>query len=221
MFDRLKKLFVVEDPNAVKDNQDQESQSTVTESRSTFTKSRIEIDNSEVSNAPDPKFIDILLKAIDSNNMDGFDYLEFKQTLQGLANVNTDETTKYSSALAMAKTMGSSKDFILKSAGHYLDVLKREESKFSDALQAQKLRIESNQNDGLVNLEKSIVQKKAQVEKLLAEIKNDEANLLSKKDEISQDANKLQATAANFKGAYSLVTNQIIEDAEKIKNIAI
>jgi septal ring factor EnvC (AmiA/AmiB activator) len=221
MFDKLKKLFVVEDPNAVKDIEGQQTEAAVKEARTSVPTSRIEIDKSEASNSPDPKFIDILLKAIDKNNMDGFDYLEFKQTLQGLANVTMDESTKYSSALAMARTMGSSKDVILKSAGHYLDVLKREESKFSEALHAQRLKIESNQTDGLANLEKSIAQKKAQVEKLLSEIKNDEANLLAKKDEISQDAEKLQTTSSNFKGAYNLVANQIIEDAEKIKNITI
>lgn len=221
MFDKLKKLFLVEDPNAVKDTPKQESEKSAVENRPSVAANRIEIDNSEASGSPDPKFIDILLKAIDNSNMEGFDYLEFKQTLQGLANVSMDDTTRYTSALAMAKTMGSSRDTILKSAGHYLDVLKREESKFSQALEAQKIKIESNQTDGLANLEKSIAQKKAQVEKLLIEIKNDETSLVSKKDEISQDAAKLQTTSANFKGAYSLVANQIIEDAEKIKTITI
>ena len=54
----------------------------------------------------DPKFIDILMKAIEENNLEGFDYLEFKSSLQSLAKMSMDDATRYQSAMAMAKSVG-------------------------------------------------------------------------------------------------------------------
>lgn len=54
----------------------------------------------------DPKFIDILLKSIEKNNLGGFDYIEYLSSLQKLDNMAMDEATKYKSKFVTAKTMG-------------------------------------------------------------------------------------------------------------------
>ena len=53
----------------------------------------------------DPKFINILLKSIEKNNLGGFDYIEYLSSLQKLDNMAMDEATKYKSTFVMAKTM--------------------------------------------------------------------------------------------------------------------
>ena len=54
----------------------------------------------------DPKFINILLKSIEKNNLGGFDYIEYLSSLQKLDNMAMDEANKYKSTFVMAKTMG-------------------------------------------------------------------------------------------------------------------
>ena len=83
------------------------------------------------------KFTEILLAAMERDNQEGFDYMEFKQSLQSLEKMPMDEATRYQSALAMAKTMGADPTTLLQSANHYLNVLKMEEKKFEEALSKQ------------------------------------------------------------------------------------
>ncbi|HOY13825.1 MAG TPA: hypothetical protein PLY70_11820 [Saprospiraceae bacterium] len=225
MFDKLKKLFVVEDGSAASSSPTssgvESMPSTENVSGPSVSKTpEMTIEVNAAEGTPDQKFIDILLKSVEKNNMDGFDYLEYKQSLQSLANMAMDDATRYNSALAMAKTMGASKETILSSAGHYLGILKQEEEKFKAALVGQKSMVEQNQTVGISNLEKSIVQKQQQVESLLKQIEEDKARLEQMKNEISEAASKIQATANNFMSAYNLVVGQIVEDVDNIKNFA-
>src|SRR5690606_39218150 len=80
------------------------------------------------------KLFDVLFGALQANNQQGFDYMEFKDFVKSLASVPMDDATRFKSAFATAQTMGATKDVILKSANHYLDILSREEAKFQDAL---------------------------------------------------------------------------------------
>lgn len=79
---------------------------------------------SETNAQSDPKFVELLLKAIESNNIEGFDYLEYKNSLRSIENVIPDEGVRFKSAFEMAKTMGMTKAKLVESANHYLGVLK-------------------------------------------------------------------------------------------------
>jgi hypothetical protein len=85
-----------------------------------------------------PKFTNILLQAMEANNLDGFDYLEYKHSLHNLAKMAMDEKTRYQSAYAAASTMGATPAKLVKTAHFYIDVLKKEEAKFAQALANQK-----------------------------------------------------------------------------------
>ena len=80
------------------------------------------------------KFVDILFKAMEKNNIDGFDYLEYKQSLNSLKKMPMDEATRYQSAFAMAQTMGANPQMLATTAQHYIDVLRKEEEAFENAL---------------------------------------------------------------------------------------
>ena len=87
------------------------------------------------------KFSNILMTAMAKKNLEGFDYLEFKQSLQSLSNMQMDEATQYKSAFAMAKTMKVTKKKLLDAASYYLKVLENENRKFYEALKNQKQRL--------------------------------------------------------------------------------
>ena len=70
------------------------------------------------------KFTEVLFSAMERDNQEGFDYLEFKQSLRSLEKMPMDEATRYQSALAMAKTLGANPVLLQQSAAHYLNVLK-------------------------------------------------------------------------------------------------
>lgn len=219
MFDKLKKLFVVEDGTTTPEQKAVNSVESDVASNEvpTMNEPQVTISANASEGVADQKFIDILLKAIESNNLNGFDYLEYKQALQSLANMPMDDATRYNSALAMAKTMGASKASILDSAKHYLKILQQEEGKFKNALGGQQAKVEQNQTVGISNLEKSIQHKQAQVETILKQIEEDKAKLEQMKQEITASANKIQTTANNFMSAYNLVAGQIVSDMDNIQ----
>lgn len=166
---------------------------------------------------PDSKFVDVLLKAIEANNLDGFDYLEYKQSLQNLSSMEMDEKTKYQSAFAMAKTMGVTPQKLVESANHYVNVLQKEKNKFGEALSNQKQnQIVSKENE-LKQMEQGILQKEKQIEQLKAEIEKHRAALQGRKDAISQAATKVESTKANFLYAFNMVMGQIQADVDNMK----
>jgi adenine-specific DNA methylase len=76
----------------------------------------------------DEKSLDFLTKALQKGNLPGFDYLEFKQSLEALHAMNMDESLAFQSAFATASTMGLTKEKLLKSVSHYQKVLEQEKS---------------------------------------------------------------------------------------------
>jgi hypothetical protein len=227
MFKKLKGLFVEEDPNgsnstasADQDVKKVDSSKTSTDTvqtigvQPTFDPATIE------GKAPDQKFLDVLLKAIESNNMEGFDYLEYKSSLQSLSKVNMDDATRYQSAMAMSKTMGASTEKILSSANHYLSILKAENDKFLQAVNGQKSKISSDQSEGLKNIELSIQNKQKQIDQLNKEIESEKAAMKKMKDDITNSTNKIAETTAKFNQAYKIVSQQIMDDIKNINNYA-
>jgi len=166
---------------------------------------------------PDNKFTEMLFKAIEDNNLDGFDYLEFKQSLQSLKKVEVDEVKRFQSAFAMASTMGLTKTKLFESAQHYAKVLGSEEQKFSDAFQKQRNgQIKDRETKGQM-LTKSIKSKEEQIKKLQAEIVKEKEQLANIEQNINKAMAKVEATKERFYGSYNMVLNQIKGDIDKFK----
>lgn len=220
MLKKLKSLFILEDENDnEKKTSAEESKPATSSSKSTSIPS-IEVDfgkPKKLSGAPDSKFVDVLLKAVESNNLDGFDYLEYKSSLQSLTKMDMDEATKYQSAFAMAKTMGATPAKLLESAKHYIQVLVTEETKFKDALQNQRAKQVTGRESQIKDLESQIVSKQNRIEQLKKEIEADKSNLEKIKSEINQSAAKVETTNDKFMHAYNTVRNQILKDVENMK----
>ncbi len=226
MFKKLKSIFIIEDETAAKQQAAASSTPTPKSSPKPSDKPRAQQSAPASSTTskqsipqgkPDEKFINRLLGALEEHNIEGFDYLEYKQSLQNLGNVDMDEGTKFKSALAMAKTMGATPDKLISSANHYLKVLKNEENKFLDAFKAQQTKQVSSRNAEIKKLEEGIAQRKAQIEKLKKEIAAGEKALEERKGNINQAQAKVEATKNGFYHAYQIVTSQISADLKKMK----
>ncbi|MBK8699862.1 MAG: hypothetical protein IPN29_10135 [Saprospiraceae bacterium] len=217
MLKKLKSLFVVDEGGNPDTPQDEIQNQSARPSVPDLEKSS---PVQETGKAPDSKFIDILMKAIEENNLEGFDYLEFKSSLQSLAKMNMDDMTRYQSALVMAKTLGATPDKILQSANHYLSILKNESDKFQQAVEAQKVRLNQDQEVGLKSLQTSIAQKEKQIEILTREIESEKQKLSKMQVDIQAGAAKISDTSSRFSQAYTLVKKQIADDIQNITSYA-
>lgn len=223
MFDKLKKLFVIEDES--KESKDKTSENTEAVETPATSAPAEEVAEVEATvaeyNTPsgkaDPKFINILLKAIEKNNLEGFDYLEYKSSLQGLDNMDMDEETRYKSAFVMAKTMGVTPAKLMQSAKHYVGILNNEEKKFLDALKNQRAKQVTGKEDELKQLKAEVERKKKRIAELQKEIEQTEKQYNTVKGSINKNAAKVEATNDAFMNAYKIVLGQIMTDVDNMK----
>ncbi|MBL7814882.1 MAG: hypothetical protein JNL70_07725 [Saprospiraceae bacterium] len=164
------------------------------------------------------KFMQALFGAMEGANLDGFDYFEFKLSLKNLANMPMDEATRYKSAFAMASTMGATSEKLVNSAMHYLDVLKNENTKFSQAAENQRVAQVGNKQSQVDNLEAVMQQKAEQIKRLTEEIEQHRKEVMTLKDDIIQSTVKVEQTQKDFMATYQNLVGQIEQDVANMKN---
>lgn len=229
MFGKLLSVFILEDENdnkkAAEKGQKEQAKTaakTTKDAAPTVSAHDITIDikntTSPASGKPDTKFVDILLKAVEKDNLEGFDYLEYKSSLQSLAGMDMDDATRYKSALAMAKTMGATPDKLISTAKHYLKTLESEKNKFQTALKGQKAKQVTGKESSITKLGETVAKKKQRILELQKEIEADTKKMEEMKAGINKAVTKVQKTSDNFHFAYNVVTGQIVDDIEKMQS---
>lgn len=159
-----------------------------------------------------------LLKVIEDNNIDGFDYIEYKKSLQALSKMPMDEKTKYQSAFATASTMGATVPNIVKSIVHYKGVLGKEKTTFLNELKSQEhLKVSSKEKE-IEAIRAEIIKKTELIKKLNEEINihHNQISIHSKK--VGEDKTKLATTKENFESTFNHLLEKIDTDTAKIKD---
>ena len=163
------------------------------------------------------KFTKKLLEALERSDQEGFDYLEFKSTLNSLKSMSMDETTKFKSAEAMAKAMGVTTKSILESANYYLKVLASEEQLFEEALNNQYRKNVVGKEKYIEQLNGDVNTMKEQIEALNEKIKEIQGKIDETRGELESSKEKMNETKTEFISAYTNMTTQIKSDCQKIK----
>lgn len=163
------------------------------------------------------KFTDILLKAMEANNPDGFDYMEFKQSLKSLEKMPMDEGTRYKSAFAMAQTMGATPDKLIKTANHYIRVLLAEQDKFNQALTNQRTKQIGDKEGHIKQLDNLIKEKTNKIEQLKNEIAEHQKGMEALKSEISEAVVKVEGTKNDFQASFNNLVSKIKKDIEAMQ----
>ena len=219
MLKKLKSLFIVDDEEFVKQAGKQDAPAAkAPPSKPSSAKTPSKPTSSTISSGkPSSKFTNVLLGAMDKNNIEGFDYLEFKQSLQNLSKMPMDETTRYQSAFAMAKTMGATPAGLIKTAGHYVRVLQAEEQKFQQALQNQRSKQIADKEAQQKQLEGAIKEKSKRILELNKEIEAHQKKMDKLRSEIAQSSVKVESTKNDFMASFQLIVGQIQKDIDNMK----
>lgn len=163
------------------------------------------------------QFTEVLLRAMSENNIEGFDYLEYKKSLNSLKKMPMDDQTRYQSAFAMAQTMGTTPAQLVQTAQHYIEVLRREEQTFQEALAKQKtVQIESKEQERR-KLEEAIKSKAEQIRQLTTEIEAHQKAKAELQKEIDAAAAKVESTKEDFVASFHSLVSQIQADIEHMK----
>lgn len=163
------------------------------------------------------KFIKVLMAAMEEANLPGFDYLEYKKSLQNLKKMNFTDDVRFQTAYAAAQSMGVTPAQLVDSAQHYLNTLKKEQAKFSQALSGQKAQQVSSKQDELKQLDTSIARQEAKIKELQAEIEKTKTRQKKLQGDIARSNAKLSKTQADFETTFKILTAGIEDDVTKMK----
>jgi hypothetical protein len=218
MFKNLKSLFIEETDDGSKKVQVEKQQSTgKAEKEKLVAQPAPKVSLKASSGKVTSKFMEILFKAMEDNDLEGFDYLEFKQSLKSLEKMPMDEQTRFKSAFAMAQTMDATPAHLIKTASHYLNILKQEEKKFEDALTHQRAKQIGDKEQQLAEFAQEVKNKEAQIKKMTQEIEKHQKAMDRIKQEVAKASIKVESTKNDFVASYNLVVSQITKDIENMK----
>lgn len=165
----------------------------------------------------DSKSVDFLTHALSKNNLKGFDYIEFKVSLSRLTELNMPEETAFKSAFATASTVGLTKDKLVTTAQHYKQVLAKEKQQFDLALNNQLEKRVMGKKKEVEKLKKKIVDWEEQIAKLKEQIARSQATIDDADNHIQGEMNKIETTKSNFENTHQHILEQIELDLQNIQ----
>ncbi len=225
MLKNLKSLFIVDDseeetPKTASASNDKKAATDNKEAASTVPPAVPKSANTAITSTDgtiDPKIVEKLLQAIEKNNLEGFDYLEYKKSLKALEKMPMDEATKYRSAFATASTMGVTLDKLLETVNFYIGVLDKENEQFLGAFKSQFNDKVSGREREIAQFESIIKEKSEQIKKLTEEITKHQQQIAELKTKVEESNNKINKTQNDFKVSYDHLKSQFEGDVIKMK----
>lgn len=166
---------------------------------------------SNMTGVADEKFVEMLKKVIEDNNIPGQDYFEYKQSLDALANIPLDERTKFITVYATFQLQGCKKDVLLSSIDKYISVVQNEEANFNAELSNQR-------NANITDKTAQVEQARKELEELNRQIAEKNTFIITASQEIQNAELKLQMTEASFKKSVEKVVNMLQSDKDKINS---
>jgi hypothetical protein len=165
----------------------------------------------------DQRMFDALQKTIQDQNMEGFDFLEFRDSLRTLNNIIPDEATRYKSAYATASTMGVTVERLLETGRFYKSLLEKERDNFNKAVDQQVDQNVTAKGREVEQLQAMIGQKSEEIARLTREIASHQEDMAKAQGVISEAAAKIEHTRNNFHLTLDTVLNQMQTDMQNIE----
>ncbi len=168
----------------------------------------------------DEKSLGYLCKALERNNQNGFDYLEFKLALHQLEKMDIKGELAAKSAFATASALGVDKGHILNSLDRYLNVLKMERQDFDRALEsAMKRKIDARKKE-ISTLQNKIDEFRKEIARIEHAIAEGELKVSTASAEIESATNDLEGAERTFRETYDQIISAIHADRDLIQSIS-
>lgn len=180
---------------------------------------RVQIPEIKTKNSvsPDEKFLGVLLSALEENNFEGYDYLDFRETLKSLQEVAMDEKTRFLSAYAMAKTMKADYTQLARTGRAYVQILEKEKIKFAEALKSREATDLKSRENQIKELDTEIARMQKEVEALLAQIQTAKSRQDTLRSELQNTHQKMLDTQTRFDHTHTYLIDQIQSDLIKME----
>jgi len=205
-------LFV--DVKKEKSDEPQQSPSKVTTTIQPVVQAAASVPQAQV----DSKIADQLTVALEQANLDGFDYFEFCQAVESQKDLIPGEQARYMSVYRMtSSTMKVTVDTLIKSAQHYLSILKTKENEFLQAVESHVSTEIVGKEKSVADIDVSMQQKTEQIRKLTDEINAMQAQKTALQNEMAVSKAEVEKVKINFNATLKVFVSKIESDVQKIQ----
>ncbi|HRN34790.1 MAG TPA: hypothetical protein PLC76_10920 [Saprospiraceae bacterium] len=170
----------------------------------------------KLSPEADQKSLEFMMMALEKNNQEGFDYIEFKQAFNALLLLPLDEVMSVKSAFTTGNTLGLTKESLLRSADFYKQVIHKEKVQFDAALKNQREQKIDGRKAEQQKLQDQISRNKDLINKLQAEIDQYQKSIDGVDEEIEAAIAKIEDSRYKFEHTFSEIITQLSKDIELI-----
>ncbi|MDD5589170.1 MAG: hypothetical protein PHP92_03900 [Candidatus Nanoarchaeia archaeon] len=161
------------------------------------------------------KILKVLEETLKENNIDGFDYFEFRNALKTMASSIPDETTRFNAALATASSMNVDVEKLIETAKQYISILNEEGKKFEEDLESETTTMNNLIKENII-IEKSIKDKSNTIKTLTDEIAELQIKKKNNEDEITKNKSSLDVAKQQFITARDQLITDIKNDISKL-----
>ncbi len=165
------------------------------------------------------KILTSLSKAIQDADLPGEDYLEYIEAVHSLKDLPLTEELKYKTAYTTLSTKGLTIQKIYESADYYIKILENERTKFYEALKQRSNSVVKQNKDQIAQLTAANKEKATLIQKLTAEIQGSQQKIAKMQKESTEAESKLKSTEMDFLATCKFMTDKIISNIEKVKQI--
>lgn len=165
----------------------------------------------------DEKSVTFLTGALAKNNLPGFDYLEFKQSVSSLEKMDMPQEVAYKSAFATAATVGLTKEKLLQTAAHYKTILDQEKRQFEEALKKQLHQRVLSKQEEVEKLREQVEAYKAKIQQLETQITDAQRTIETADEVIQTNMERIESTRNGFDETLQSLKNQIDLDVQNIE----
>ncbi len=168
---------------------------------------------------PNNRFANALMKALEKKNLEGFDYLEFKQSVGRLTEIGMDLDTAINSAFITGSSVGLTKDKLVKTAQYYSEVLQDEKAQFMRSLDKHLAENVEGKAKQTGELKKKIATWEAKMTELQQQVEAARQEIESADAQINAARAKAEENQKGFDEALEVITNTIKQDVDDIRRV--
>ncbi len=159
----------------------------------------------------------VLDDAISANNLSGFDYFEFRESLNNPAFATLPEQSKYLAVFGTAAQSGLTVEKLISSVDHYKAVISKKREEFNEQVQAITAQEVITRQEKKSANEQAVLDAQQKMAELSAMINDYQTENMQLANTISQEQFKIQQTQASFEATFNVVDAKLSEGKSKIQ----
>jgi hypothetical protein len=170
-----------------------------------------------LSGTVNEEMANMLMSAIQEANLDGFDYIEFRDSVLNMAGTPMTEQQKYQAVFTTAKAMGLTIQTLTDAVDHYQAVIDSKKDSFLASVESQVAAEVTSREEKKLSKENLIQEAADKIKELNDFITASQQENVELANEINQHKLNIGNTTAAFEATYGMVSGKLAEDKNKIQ----